>query len=80
MDMSALGGSGINLIVKGNDLDKLKDIAKDVSKILEKTEGVTEVDNGLGDGNKETKIIVDKEKAMKYSLTVAQVYQEVSKH
>ncbi|CEJ73208.1 acriflavin resistance protein [[Clostridium] sordellii] len=79
MDMSALGGSGINLIVKGNDLDKLKDIAKDVSKILEKTEGVTEVDNGLGDGNKETKIIVDKEKAMKYSLTVAQVYQEVSK-
>lgn len=79
MDMSALGGSGINLIVKGNDLDKLKDIAKDVSKVLEKTEGVTEVDNGLGDGNKETKIIVDKEKAMKYSLTVAQVYQEVSK-
>ncbi|CEN87559.1 efflux RND transporter permease subunit [Paraclostridium sordellii] len=79
MDMSALGGSGINLIVKGNDLDKLKDIAKDISKILEKTEGVTEVDNGLGDGNKETKIIVDKEKAMKYSLTVAQVYQEVSK-
>ncbi|MDU2686500.1 MAG: efflux RND transporter permease subunit [Paeniclostridium sordellii] len=79
MDMSSLGGSGINLIVKGNDLDKLKDIAKDVSKILAKTEGVTEVDNGLGDGNKETKIIVDKEKAMKYSLTVAQVYQEVSK-
>ena len=79
MDMSALGGSGINLIVKGNDLDKLKDIAKDVSKILEKTQGVTEVDNGLGDGNKETKIIVDKEKAMNYSLTVAQVYQEVSK-
>lgn len=79
MDMSALGGSGINLIVKGNDLDKLKDIAKDVSKVLEKTEGATEVDNGLGDGNKETKIIVDKEKAMKYSLTVAQVYQEVSK-
>lgn len=79
MDMSALGGSGINLIIKGNDLDELKNIAKDVSKILEKTEGVTEVNNGLGDGNKETKIIVDKEKAMNYSLTVAQVYQEVSK-
>lgn len=79
MDMSALGGSGINLIIKGNDLDELKNIAKDVSKTLEKTEGVTEVNNGLGDGNKETKIIVDKEKAMNYSLTVAQVYQEISK-
>ncbi|GAA0862148.1 efflux RND transporter permease subunit [Paraclostridium tenue] len=79
MDMSALGGSGINVIVKGDNLDKLKNIAKDVAKILEKTEGVTEVDNGLVDNNKETKIIVDKEKAMNYSLTVAQVYQEVSK-
>ncbi|MBC6002678.1 efflux RND transporter permease subunit [Paeniclostridium sp. NSJ-45] len=78
MDMSALGGSGINIIVKGDNLDKLKNIAKDVAKILEKTEGTTEVNNGLGENNKETKIIVDKQKAMNYSLTVAQVYQEVS--
>ncbi|MBO3445250.1 efflux RND transporter permease subunit [Clostridium sp. CCUG 7971] len=79
MDMSALGGSGIQVTVKGNDLDKLKDIAKDVTDILEKIEGTTEIDNALGDGNKETKITVDKEKAMAYGLTVAQVYQEVSK-
>ncbi len=78
MDMSALGGSGINVIVKGDNLDKLKNIAKDVAKILEKIEGTTEVNNGLGENNKETKIIVDKQKAMNYSLTVAQVYQEVS--
>lgn len=78
MDMSALGGSGINVIVKGDNLDKLKNISKDVAKILEKTEGTTEVNNGLGENNKETKIIVDKQKAMNYSLTVAQVYQEVS--
>ncbi|XTR38753.1 efflux RND transporter permease subunit [Paraclostridium tenue] len=78
MDMSALGGSGINVIVKGDNLDKLKNIAKDVAKMLEKTEGTTEVNNGLGENNKETKIIVDKQKAMNYSLTVAQVYQEVS--
>lgn len=78
MDMSALGGSGINVIVNGDNLDKLKNIAKDVAKILEKTEGTTEVNNGLGENNKETKIIVDKQKAMNYSLTVAQVYQEVS--
>ncbi|WP_042274258.1 efflux RND transporter permease subunit [[Clostridium] dakarense] len=79
MDMSALGGSGIQVIVKGNDLDKLKDIAKDVTDILENTEGTAEVNNGLGDGNKETKITVDKEKAMEHGLTVAQVYQEISK-
>ena len=79
MDMSALGGSGIKVMVKGNDLDKLKDIAKDVNDILEKTEGTIEIDNGLGYGNKETKITVDKDKAMEYGLTVAQIYQEVSK-
>lgn len=79
MDMSALGGSGIEVIIKGNDLDKLKEISKDVANILEQTEGTTEITNGLEEGNKETKITVDKEKAMEYGLTVAQVYQEVSK-
>ncbi|MEG0297372.1 MAG: efflux RND transporter permease subunit [Clostridium sp.] len=78
MDMSALGGSGVELIIKGNDLDELKRISLDVAKIVEETEGTTEVNNGLGEASTEMKITVDKAKAMKYGLTVAQVYQDIA--
>ena len=78
MDMSALGGSGVNVIIKGQDLDTLKDIAKDVAKIIENIKGTTDVSNGLEEGASETKITVDKEKAMDYGLTVAQVFQQIS--
>ena len=78
MDMSAFGGSGLNVIVKGNDLNKLKDIAKDISDIIKNIKGTTDISNGFEEGESETKIIVDKEKAMEYGLTVAQVFQQVS--
>lgn len=78
MDMSALGGSGVNVIIKGKDLDKLKEIAKDVSNIIESIKGTTDISNGLEEGESETKIIVDKGKAMDYGLTVAQIFQQIS--
>lgn len=78
MDMSALGGSGISVKVKGNDTDKLQDIASEVADLLRNTEGTTDVSDGLAETSTETRIIVDKNKALKYGLTVAQVYQEVS--
>lgn len=79
MDMSALGGSGISVLVKGKELEQLQTIAKDVAGILKETPGTTEVSDGLEETSRETRIIVDKNKALKYGLTVAQVYQEVSK-
>lgn len=77
-DMSALGGSGIELKIKGNDLDELKRISVDIAKLVEETEGTQEVDNGIGESTKEIKITVDKAKAMEYGLTVAQVYQDIA--
>lgn len=79
MDMSALGGAGIQVQIKGNELDKLQEVADDIAKIIEKVEGTTDVSNGMEDSKTETRIIVDKNKAMEYGLTVAQVYQEISK-
>lgn len=78
MDMSAMGGSGIEVLVKGNELDKLQEIANDIANIMNKTEGMTEVDNGVGETSLETRIIVDKNKAMEYGLTVAQIYSTIS--
>lgn len=78
MDMSALGGSGISLSVEGDDLDKIKEIANDIADIISKVDGTIEVSNGQEDTSLETRITVDKNKAMEYGLTVAQVYQAVA--
>lgn len=78
MDMSALGGAGIQIIVKGNDLDKLHEISQGITKILEETEGTIDISDGFEEVSKETRVVVDKNKAMEYGLTVAQVYQLVS--
>lgn len=78
MDLSALGGSGISIMVKGRDLDKLQTIAKDLAKILEGVEGVQEVSDGVEETTGELRIVVDKNAASQYNLTVAQVYQLVA--
>ena len=78
MDMSALGGSGISLSIEGDDLDKIKEISNDIADIISKVDGAIEVSNGQEDTSLETRITVDKNKAMEYGLTVAQVYQAVA--
>lgn len=78
MDMSALGGSGVEVIIRGKDLDKLKDISKDITKIFEEVKGTVDISNGLEDSEKETRITVNKNNATKHGLTVGQVYQEIS--
>ncbi|HOJ11804.1 MAG TPA: efflux RND transporter permease subunit [Clostridiales bacterium] len=78
MDMSALGGSGIEVIVKGRELDTLRDIALDISKILGETEGTMEVASGTDENSTEIRITVDKEKSMEKGLTVAQVFSSVN--
>lgn len=78
MDLSALGGSGITLAIKGEDTQKLQEIAQDVSKLLENVEGISKIDDGNEELSKEMRIVIDKNKAMEYGLTVAQVYSTVS--
>ncbi|MBC8589605.1 efflux RND transporter permease subunit [Wansuia hejianensis] len=78
MDMSQMGGSGIEVLVKGREIDKLRDISLDILKLLENTDGTTDVSIGIDENINEARIIVDKEKAMENGLTVAQVFGEVN--
>ena len=75
MDMSALGGSGLSIKVKGRELDTLHKMAKDVAEILESVEGTEEVSDGLEETTQELRIRVKKKKAMEYQLTTAQIFQ-----
>ena len=77
MDMSALGGSGITVQVKGRELDTLQSIAKDSAAIVESVEGTTEVSDGLEESTGEMRIIIDRNKAIEQGLTVAQVFQQI---
>ncbi len=79
MDMSALGSSGVNIRIKGRDLDKLQELSRDVKKLVEETEGTQNVSDGTEDNSEELRIIVNKSKAVSRGLTVAQVYQELYK-
>lgn len=78
MDMSALGGSGITIQVRGRDIDTLQAIAQEVAAIVESVEGTTEVSDGLEESSEELRITIDKDKAVSYGLTVAQVYAQIA--
>lgn len=78
MDMSALGGSGISIEIKGNDLDKLRSIGKDIAKIVKDTKGTQNVSDGSDETTPDIHVVVDKKKAVKNGLTVATIYQQLS--
>ena len=78
MDMSALGGSGISVQIKGNDLNKLRSIGKDIAQIVEDTKGTHNISNGSEETTPDLHVVVDKKKAVKNGLTVATIYQQLS--
>ncbi len=77
MDMSALGGSGISIQVKGREIDTMQEIAKEIAAVLETVEGTAEVSDGLEESTGEMRIIIDRNKAIDHGLTVAQVFQQI---
>ena len=78
MDMSALGGSGISIQVRGRDIDTLQKIATEVAGIIETVEGTTEVSDGMEETTGELRVLVNRDKAMDCGLTVAQVFQQIN--
>lgn len=78
IDMSALGGSGFSVAVKGNDFDTLGEISADIAAELEKIDGIASADDGSGTRSDELRIEINKEAAMKKGLTTAQIYQKVA--
>lgn len=75
---SVLGGSGIGVKLYGNDQEQLISSAGEIAGLLKGVEGVDSVDDGLGDPSPAIKVTVNKNKAMKYNLTVAQIYMKIA--
>ena len=77
-EMSAFMSSGLTIELTGREVDKLLEVSEDVMEILENTTGCTEVSNGQEDGDNEIYLKIDKTKAMRDGLTVAQIYQTLT--
>ena len=76
--MSSMSGSGVEVKLRGDDMDALIDAANEITEIMAETEGTVDAKSDLEDSTPEIRIVVDKNKAMENGLTIAQVYQSVS--
>ncbi len=78
MDLSALTGSGVEVNIYGDDLDTLRGIGDDVMALMGGIPGIVGPTTGQEEADTEVRVIVDKAKAMRFGLTVAQVYTELA--
>ena len=78
MDMSALSGSGAEVDIYGNDLDDLRTAADAVKAVMAEIPGVEDISDGQDAGDEEVLLTIDKDKAMRSGLTVAQIYQKIA--
>ena len=78
MDMSALSGSGVEVDLYGHDLNDLRTAGQQVAELMNGIEGIQNVSDGQEAGEAEINITIDKDKAMRMGLTVAQVYQQIA--
>ena len=62
----ALSGAEIGLQIKGKDLDRLKEIAAELTARLAGLPGIADVTTNIGEGKPEFKVTVDKEALKKY--------------
>ncbi len=77
---SMMGSSGYSVNIYGDDYETLRSISSDVSAIFEGQEGVINVTDSFADGTPTLQVIIDRDEAMKYGLTVAQIYMEIASH
>lgn len=78
MDMSSLTGSGVSMNIYADDMETLQNAAKEAASVLEGVEGVSTVSDGLEDAAPALHVSIDRNKAMRKGITVAQIYMELA--
>ena len=78
-DISSLYDDGIHITVSGDDLAVLADITADMGELLLSVEGLDNVKSSVDTATPTLKVSVNKPEAMKYGLTVSEVYEFISR-
>ncbi len=76
--MSSVMSTGISVNIYGEDDEVLNNISKDIMSIMDNTEGIINVSDGAEDNEAALHLVIDKDKAAKCGLTVAQIYSEIT--
>lgn len=76
--LSMMFGSGISINVYCNDMDTLQEYSTKIADAINSVEGAENAFNGIEETTRELRVTVDKEKAMKKGLTVAQVFADIA--
>lgn len=69
----SMGGSGIDLVVYGDDAARLEEIVEDMKAIVETVDGTREVTTSMEVGSPEAAIKINRQKASLYGISAAQV-------
>ena len=78
MDFSAMFSSGLSVDIFGSDEEELARIAAEVAEAVRSVEGFTDVSDGSEEAAATLHLVIDKDKAMEYGLTVAQIYAQIA--
>ncbi|MEQ8236736.1 MAG: efflux RND transporter permease subunit [Syntrophomonadaceae bacterium] len=71
------GGADINVEIKGDDLQVLRDLSAQIVAVVRSVPGTREVESSIADGNPEIQVKVDRHRAATFGLTPAQVSAEI---
>lgn len=80
MDMTSAMGSGtspVNVQIRGDDLNMLKELSTEIAALVRATPGTREVTASLTDGSPEMQVRIDRKRAAAYGLTPMQVAAEI---
>ncbi|MBR5329654.1 MAG: efflux RND transporter permease subunit [Firmicutes bacterium] len=78
-DLSSLYEDGIGITVSGSDLDTLSGITADMGDLLLSVQGLKNIKSSVDTATPTLKVSVNKNEAMKYGLTVAEVCEFISR-
>ena len=75
---SLLMSSGLTVNIYGEDLDTLQEISDDIQVIIAEVEGFDNASDGTEESEATLHLVIDKDAAMSYGLTVAQIYAQAA--
>ncbi|MBR0163849.1 MAG: efflux RND transporter permease subunit [Lachnospiraceae bacterium] len=79
-DISAFTESGLSIEVYGIEMDRLRETAQRTADAVRAVEGFTDVSDGTENTEEALLLSIDRDKAMSYGLTVAQIYGQIAQH
>ena len=77
-DMIMSGSDPISIQIKGNKTETLRELATEVTTLVESVDGIVKAENSFTEGVMELNVVVDRDKAAFYGVNSASVYNTLN--